>query len=474
MNRSLLLFISFFIFAHAYAQKVIINGQAKAYAQKDISVWMYNDLISNVQTEITSSPIDSAGNFSLEFINKEINYVLIKIGNYVSNMYVEPGYNYDIIVMPPDSVNYQNPNIEHDIAIQIKLNSKTEINALTMDYEKRFDYFISMDYPDFVKRTPQAKLDSFKVVINNFYSTVDKPYFKNYITYSIAAMEEKTKKSEKKLFAEYIQNKPLLYHHMEYMQFFNTFYKQKLQTFSKEKEGAPLAFNINNKGSYTGTMDVLKRDKYLQNDTIRELVLIKGLYECYYDGSFDRNGIKAILTQIVEQSKIEEHRQIAKNCLSSFSKLQRGTMAPFFELPDKNGLTHSLDELRNKKYVYIMFFDPKSEQCLQQLKVIPSLKKEYGERIHFVSISSDKSNADLKNFTAKYPKYDWTFLYDNSNGNLKKSYEIISLPTYFLIGPDGKFIQVPADSPESNIERLFFELTKPKEKKHGIGNKQNN
>ncbi|MCC6838353.1 MAG: hypothetical protein IT234_07435, partial [Bacteroidia bacterium] len=132
MNRSLLFFISFFIFVHAYAQKVTINGQAKAYAQKEISVWMYNDLISNVQTKITSSPIDSAGNFSLEFINKEINYVLIKTGNYVSNMYVEPGFNYDIIVMPPDSVTYQNPNIEHDVAIQIKLNSKTEINALTM------------------------------------------------------------------------------------------------------------------------------------------------------------------------------------------------------------------------------------------------------------------------------------------------------------------------------------------------------
>ena len=121
-----------------------------------------------------------------------------------------------------------------------------------------------------------------------------------------------------------------------------------------------------------------------------------------------------------------------------------------------------------------MFYDQNCLPCMQQMKVIPSLKKTYGAQIEFVAISNDKSNADLKNFTAKYPKYDWTFLYDNSNGNLKKSYEIITLPTYFLISPDGKFIQVPADSPESNIEQLFFELTKPKEKRHGVGNKQNN
>ena len=121
-----------------------------------------------------------------------------------------------------------------------------------------------------------------------------------------------------------------------------------------------------------------------------------------------------------------------------------------------------------------MFYDQNCLPCMQQMKVIPSLKKTYGAQIEFVAISNDKSNADLKNFTAKYPKYDWTFLYDNSNGNLKKSYEIITLPTYFLISPDGKFIQVPADSPENNIEQVFFELTKPKEKRHGVGNKQNN
>jgi peroxiredoxin len=458
----------------SFAQTVNIKGVGTYYATKTIRVWTNNDYISNSQKEITYSEIDSAGNFNLEFITKEINYITLKIDKYIASMYVEPNYSYELIVMPPDSTTYHNPNIEHDINIQINLKSRTEINALTMDYDKRFDYFLSIDYPDFVKRTPQAKIDSFKLAITNYYSTVSNPYFKTYIDYSIAAMEQKTNKSEKKLYQAYLENKPLLHHHLEYMNFFNTFYKQKLQTFSKEKDGAALSFNINNKGSYAGTMEVLKKAKYLQNDTIRELVLIKGMYESYYDGSFDKMGIKAILKQIVEQSKIDEHKRIAQNCLSSFSKLQKGSIAPFFELPDKTGITHSLDELRSKKYVYLMFYDQNCLPCMQQMKVIPSLKKTYGAQIEFVAISNDKSNADLKNFTAKYPKYDWTFLYDNSNGNLKKSYEIITLPTYFLISPDGKFIQVPADSPENNIEQVFFELTKPKEKRHGVGNKQNN
>jgi len=200
---------------------------------------------------------------------------------------------------------------------------------------------------------------------------------------------------------------------------------------------------------------------------------MKGLYESYYDGSFKKTGIAAILKQLSSDSKIEEHRRIAQNMLSSFSKLQKGVMAPYFELPDRTGLTHSLDELRAKKYVYVMFYDPNSSASLEQMKVIPSLKKVYGGKIEFVSISTDKSNTELQAFLAKNPKYDWTFLYDNTNGDLKKKYEILALPAYFLIGMDGKFLQVPAESPATDIEQVFYDLTKVKNKLHGVGNKQN-
>jgi hypothetical protein len=107
------------------------------------------------------------------------------------------------------------------------------------------------------------------------------------------------------------------------------------------------------------------------------------------------------------------------------------------------------------------------------MKVIPALKKTYGERINFVTITDHRSNSELRNFLLKNPKYDWLFLYDNSHGKLKKDYEIVTFPSYSVIGPDGKFIAVHADSPEENIEQLFYDLTKIRNKLHGVGNKQN-
>jgi peroxiredoxin len=462
-----------FISLPCFSQNVTIRGNAAKYGQKEIGLWIYNDRISNTQKQLSYTNIDSAGNFLFEITSNSIQYVTFKIGKHISSMYIQPGLSYNVIIAAPDSSTFQNPNIEHDVKLSIQLNSKTEINALTMDYDKRFDDFLSVNYNDFLKRTPQAKIDSFKLFVTGYYSTVSNPFFNNYMIYSIAALQKNTKMSEKKLFESYLLGKPILYEHPEYMNFFNSFYKQKLQNFALSKEGNDMSFIINDRASFPAAVNALKRVSYVINDTLSELVLLKGLSESWHDGTFKKNAIKAMLQQAVTESRIFEHRRIAQNILNSFSPLQKGSAAPGFELPDKTGNTHNLDELRKDKFVYVMFYDDDCSACIEQMKVVPALKKTYGEKITFVSISTDKTNADLKNFQAKYPKYDWLFVYDNTSGQLKKQYEIVALPTYFLIGPDGKFIQVPADSPEQNIEQLFYDLTKIKSKLHGVGNKQN-
>lgn len=473
MKSIKLIFLFVVICISAIAQNITIKGVAQHYLNEEISAWTLNDYISQTEKQLTFSAIDSTGNFTLQLNTKEIQYITLKIEKNIASMYIEPDGNYEIIIYPPDSSTYQNPNVEHDVKLSIKLKSKTEINALTIDYDKRFDDFLTKEYPAFVKRFPQPKIDSFKLAMHTYYEPVSNPYFKAYINYTIAALQEKTKMSEKKLYAAYFANQPILYNHKEYMDFFNTFYKKRLQSFSQTKQAGNIVSQINEHRSLKGTMEAFKADKYLLNDTIRELVLIKGLYESYFDRTFKRESILSLLDQILTETTLAEHKRIVQNIFNSFSKLQPGVSAPFFELPDKMGRTHSLDELRAKKHIYLMFFDDDCTSCLQQMKVIPALKKEYGSKIDFIAISTDKTNTALANFCAKNPKFDWQFLYDNSEGKLKSTYEIKALPTYFLIGPDGKFVQVPAESPEGDIERIFFDITKPQSKQHNIGKKAN-
>lgn len=474
MNKRLLIILFlFFSFQALISQNVTISGTAPWYKYNEISAWTALDYISNAQKKLTYTTIDSAGNFLLELNTNAIQYITLKIEKHIASMYIEPNGRYELKVQPPDSTTYQNPNIEHDVKIEIKLKSKTEINALTMDYDKRFDNFLSYDYPSFVSRSARSKIDSFNLAMQSYYSTVKNDYFNSYVNYTIATIEEKIGESQKKLFNNYINHKPILYNHVEYMNFFNTFFSGKLQSFSNSKSGSSLNFQINDRGSYSGTMATLKQDTLLKNDTLCELVLLKGLYESYYDGNFQKSSILAILQQITQESIIEKHKEIAQNILNSFSRLKPGAIAPGFELPNKMGLTSNLDELRAKNYIYLLFFDVNCSACIQQMKVIPSLKKKYGKNISFVAISIDKTFEDFKNFCNKNLKYDWIFLYDNTNGILKKNYEIKTLPTYFLINTEGKFVQAPADSPDKDIDRAFYDLTKPKTKEHHVGSKEN-
>jgi len=472
-KKSIFTFLFICSLGFTQAQTVKIYGVAKSYENKEIGVWVYRDYISNLEKQLTFSEIDSAGNFVAEFEVKEIQYITLKIDKHISSMYVEPNMVYNIITFPPDSSTFQNSNLEHDIKMSINLKSKKEINALTIDYDKRFDDFLTNEYPSFVSRSTKSKIDSFKVAIFNYYSTVQNGYFKNYMTYSIATLEEKTKGSRKKLYEEYIKNKPILYNNIEYFNFFNSFYKNYLQTFALSKKDASIANLIDKQCSVDGVMNVLKKDVFLENDTIRELVLIKGLYESYYEGAFKKDSIVKMLDNIRKISTIPEHKLITQNILNSFSKLRAGVQSLYFELPDKTGLTHSIDELRTNKYLYIIFFKTDNTACLQQMKVISSFKKKYGKQIEFVGIGEDKDLKAFKEFCDKNPQYDWLLLYDNTGIKLKTNYEIKSFPTYFLIDPEGIFIQAPADGPEEYIERTFLDLTKPVSKKTKVGSKKN-
>ncbi|HET6226030.1 MAG TPA: TlpA disulfide reductase family protein [Bacteroidia bacterium] len=468
--------VFFFVICFSFlsvAQQVVIKGSAPSYEYKEINVWAVNDYISHTQRKLTYSTIDSAGNFLLELSTKEIQYITLQIDKSIASMYIEPNGSYDVIMQKPDSTTYHNKNLTYDVELSIKLKSKTEINALTMDYDKRFDDFLTFYYPEFVKRSPKTAIDSFKLAIQKYYEDVKNEYLNTYVNYSIASLKGKTHHDDQKLFEAYLDKKPIQYNNPEYMNFFNTFFKDKLRTFSLTRAGEPLYFQINNRGSFKGAMLVLERDPFLKNDTIRELVLLKGLLESYYDNTFSKPAISAILKQITEESTNPVHQQIATNILNSFSKLKPGAAAPFFELPDKTGKTISLDELRTKRYIYLSFFDNTCSECLQEMKVMQALKKKYGERITFVSIMTTKSPSDLKNFCLKNLAFDWTFLYDNT-GDLKELYEIKVLPSYFLINPEGLFIQAPAESPSGDIDRAFYDIVKPKAKRHNIGSKENN
>jgi predicted patatin/cPLA2 family phospholipase len=98
---------------------------------------------------------------------------------------------------------------------------------------------------------------------------------------------------------------------------------------------------------------------------------------------------------------------------------------------------------------------------VSQAQVLPSLFKEYGKKINFVFISEDENYTDLMNYLNANKSFNWTFLFDDKH-KVMQQYDVKTLPEYFLINSQGKFISSPAADPSHGIENTFEDITKPK------------
>ncbi len=229
------------------------------------------------------------------------------------------------------------------------------------------------------------------------------------------------------------------------------------------KFGSEYLAYINEEPSYAGLNASLKKDPWLVQDSLRELVILKGLYELYYVPKFSKENIMSILEEIRQTTKNEEHKKIADNILRIFKNLRVGITAPTFSLNDAKGKLHLMDDFKNK-YVYLDFFSQKNTESLQEMKKLEQIKTKYGDKVVFISICMEGSEDEFKEFVKKNPKYNWLLLYGAKDKNVLENYLIKAPATYYLINREGFLVQSPARKPSEGIELKFQEMFKERKR----------
>jgi peroxiredoxin len=447
----------------AGAQDVTISGKAPSYNGREISAYSYKDLITYTPIKIGSCQVNDSGRFSMEITGiKNTQYLYLSINNQRGSIYVSPGSKYHILFPPPDTTKYENPFTTHLVDLTFLVTDSTDINNLIIDFSDQYGKFMESCYIFFLKKEGIHYLDSFYVAMQHRYAAINNDFFKGSVQYTIADNCIDILEGEKTIGEKYLKNKSVLYHNYEYMKFFNDFYDDYVEQFGLTPKGADINKYLQS-GDFNGIKEVLKINTLLHdNDSLCELVLLKGLYEMYYSGNFRKEDVKLMLNQFALQSKIDESKIIATDILASFSTVIKGTISPDFALNDTKGLVNSILDFRGK-YLYLCFFKTTSGECLSELDVISSIYKKYGKKVNFVCISEDDKMSDLQNFLNKEKTFTWTFLFDEGNKVLAK-YDVKTLPEFFLLNPQGKFVLSPADSPSHGIELTFDKLFEEKKK----------
>ncbi len=390
--------------AFVQAQPATIEGYAPAYKGKTVNLSTYKDFITYTPLPIASAEISDSGKFKFHLDElKNCTYVYLSIDNYKGDLYAVPGNYYRVVFPAPDTTHYENPYIEHTVNLELYIDDSTEVNNLIMDFNYQFSNFWMKNYQHFIKKEAAHYVDSFYDAMLLRYKDIHNPDFLGYMTYTIAEIGDNILEGHKTLAKKYIQGKPILYNNYQYMQFFNDYFEDYMGNMTLTREGGDIEKFID-KPDYPDLMEVLKINPLLRNDSLCELVLLKGLYEFYYSRGYNKENIKILLKTIGSSTRIMEDKTIAEDMLASFSDVVKGDNAPDFALKDSKGDINSILDFRGK-YVYLAFFKTSSSASISQMEILPELHKQYGKKINFVFIDEDENYNDLVNFLKTNKKF---------------------------------------------------------------------
>jgi len=467
LNKTILLFtISSLSHTFCIAQTVSITGTVDANylsSVNSIQVLKFKDFISFQEEELAQSPLSNKGAFSLSFSVSQPTHIALLVDNAKAEMVVEPGKTYDInfFAKEADAVN----TLSLSVPVEIEFNNAgpTDLNYLIADFTSRYEAFLEFHRPLITRKSSEifGKIDTMKMLTSEKYKVHNKPYLNTYIQYTFALLEESlTLKGKEKMLKKYISGKPVLLGNYEYMTFFNQLFSVTASYFMNNPK---MTNEINNRQDYDSLVTIFKHSKLLENDTVCETVILKALSEYARYEDYKTSAVLAILDEASIKCKSELNRKTALNLKKKLAVMAIGRPAPKLKFEDMEGKSVSLSDFKGK-YLYVSFWATWCSSCTQEMTLIPELKKQYGNKITFINISVDKKREDLINFLLKNPKLGsdkasagWVFLHCNNFKNAKEEFNLLTVPTYFMIDPLGNVLKSPALNP-ADIEPFMTEI----------------
>ena len=452
------------------AQNITIKGKAhSSHIGKEVVLSDFTDYITYNLVKESSDTIDKDGYFELKLQSKNTKPILLNINNLIGKIYVQPNFVYGIYFPAEDSSANHQEGTETTVDISVYGKDSTELNALIIDFNKQYNNLFINSTDKYLSPTKiNSMLDTFLLSSKKRYEHIKNPYFKNYLEYSFADFFSNTSRSKTLLNKLFIDKKTIQYHNYEYMQFFNAHFKGYLKAYASTKNGGNIYNSINAFADYKDLKNQFKEDKSITNDTLRELLILKGLIDFYYSPDFDKKQVQSVIEQLYRETKVQEHKNISFNILQIINQLQPGAKAPDFVANDKNGQSVNLYNYKGK-HVYLNFFSSESETSQKEMQKIIDLKKKFNDKVTFISVCLDDSVKTYKAYLKANPKQDWTILHQAKNSSAKQNYNIKTLSGFFFINPQMQLAQSPALMPSEGIEYKFNALFRPRKKNTIIG-----
>lgn len=455
MKRHFILFVILQLAAlGAFGDTTTVKGKVIGGEGLTVRLMTHADQVTYLRQTLGQLKTGQDGSFEFRVLLEETRYAWIDINFREAGLFLNPGQAYDIEI----NLGKQDGPVSYfdrfGVPLKFIRDDESRLNLYIQDFNQLYNDFL-LSYTDHAGARNPGAFETFKRAVDLRFRNATDPYFLDYVMYKNASMQLFLRlKSRDKIGAEVLANRPPLYEQVEYMDFFHLFFEKYFLTGGKYFNYNKTSQMVNGTAGLGTIMDSLKADPVLQDEQLRELLLLAGLKDLYYAAGFKKERVVFLVNELKEKSASPDTRRIAGNLVRRFNRLQAGSPAPGFNLPAAGTARKFKLADFSGKPVYLAFFRSDIPACQAELEMARSFDKDYLERIHFIAISADRDPETLDRYLESRD-LPWLTLYYDGKIDLLEAYDASTFPQFILIDENGNISRSPAPSPSEDILRIF-------------------
>lgn len=482
--RRFLLFLAFISVGLAHG-RTVLRVTAPEFRKRPVLLQRYLDLFTLRAEAMTTARTDAQGSVVLDLDVAQRTRVQLRIGEARTDLYLEPGANYDVIF---ERIKGSARSVSGAANAELTFNNldALDINALTSDLNGLLDAFVAEDLatdqaggmqaadvlrkggtsaPDSAARpgtlfvTPSfsdAKVDTFERKLRQHYAGVDDPWFMGMVEYGVAGLKFGPRANDKELFDRYVKGRPMRYDDPEQVRFIRSLFEDHLLLFPLRTYEQELKRAISSGVPDSVKMVFARHDFLAGDDRLCELVVMNELYAQYNGKLLDRHGVRSVLRELEYSSTYAEHRVIAADMVWDLTAMRPGSVLPALAARDLKGDRVNLDSLL-KGPVLLAFTAAWCTYCEMEMAALEQLYAEHGEMVSFIGIGTDPGMEAFQAYVRLHPKRNWTWLYVGDDLLLMEKLRMRSIPQFYLL-QDHSLVYSPAPMPSQGMPAILHRM----------------
>ena len=431
---------SFIMHVHQSQAQTTIEGSAPMLKNKPITWFHFADYLTEKEAILLQDTIASDGSFHFRIETEKIANLFLRIENNNHALYLEPNRKYQIAIADELGEILYYP-IETDTT-QVFY----QIGALNYEYNR----FLAENYEKIIRKTAATDARKFAQYLNDHFIICTDSFFIKTRDYKIAGLYLLTQATGmQKLFDKYLRHQKLDFYHPEMMYFVNHFYQgyiYKIQMRDRDKKVESILMNG---GPYQALIVIIKQDPLVERTDLAEFLVLRSLYDMYYSSQLSKEVTGSFLHEIIANTSTEPIKQIARNFLGNIMRISEGVAYFPFSGIDMMGNTKQTNIYLDKN-LYLVFFDIQHPKSIAEIRALQNFYKNYKRYYNFLAVCETCTYSEMKEFR---DKYNIQFDLLKVANNVTQLYEVVGLPSAFIIHKNGHFASTSAALPTSTLDK---------------------